>query len=164
MAQNHEPKTEKKPSFVGSVMSGIGGYIKGAFSAGVIGAVAGTLIGAVIAGVSLALGGEGAAATLGEGVGQVAATAITGAAIGGGILAPLGALAGLVTGVVKSRETKQPTADDIVNVAKISFAQGVQVGHHIEHSNHHGEGKGKFEQAYEAGKNKTVMAERQVLQ
>lgn len=157
MADEHPPLMEKKPSFVSSVMSGLGGYVKGAITAGLAGGAGGAVIGAVIAGITLATGG---AATVAAGALAVAGGALIGAGIGAAVLAPLGAVAGLVTGVVKSREAGQPSAQDIVNVAKVSFAQGMQVGHQIEHVKHHG--KGRFEQAYAEEKNRTMLAERQV--
>jgi hypothetical protein len=43
----------------------------------------------------------------------------------------IGALAGTTTGVVKSREQGQVSAQDVVNVATISYAQGMGVGHSI---------------------------------
>ena len=155
MAQQQNPMLEKKPSFFSSVMSGIGGYVKGAISAALAGGIGGALIGAVIGGITLATGG---AATIPAAIGAVALSALGGAGIGAAVMAPLGALAGMITGVVKSREAGQPSAKDVINVAKISFAQGVQAGAQLEKTH----GTGKFEQAYIDEKNKTMLAERQV--
>ncbi len=135
----------KKPSFFSSVASGIGGFVKGALSGGIMGVIGGSLIALAAVGIAAVAGvpmlGVGSvaaflateAATTGAVVG---AAAITGAAVGGAALATIGAGAGTITGVIKSREEGQPKAEDIVNVAKISFAQGVAVGHNIEHSAH----------------------------
>ncbi|MBY0407907.1 MAG: hypothetical protein K2Q01_09465 [Rickettsiales bacterium] len=156
MAKQEQPPTlEKKPSFFSSVMSGIGGYIKGAITAGLAGGFGGAIIGAIVGGIGLALGGP---VTLAAGAAAVGMSALGGAAIGGSILASLGAVAGMVTGVVRSREAKQPSAEDIVNVAKISFAQGVNVGAHVERA----QGKGKHETAYLEEKSRVALAERQV--
>ncbi len=102
---------DEKPSFYKSVASGIGGWIRGALTGGVAGGLAGAVIGGIVA---LATG-------------DIAALGM-GAAIGGGTLASIGATAGIITGVVKSREAGQPSAEDVVNVAKITFAQGVATG------------------------------------
>ncbi len=150
------PMIKNKPSFVSSVLSGVGGYIKGAIAAGIAGGVGGAIVGAALGGLALATGG---ASTIGLALAAVASSTVSGAVMGAAILAPLGALAGLITGVVRSREPEQASAKDIINVAKISFAQGVQVGAKMEkmHS------AGKFEQAYVEEKNKPmIMAERQV--
>jgi hypothetical protein len=126
----------KKPSFFRSVMSGIAGYAKGALAGGLVGVIAGGLIGA-IAGVFIPGAGEAIAAAIGLNTGTAigGAAALAGAAggagIGGSILASVGSLAGAVTGVVKSREAATPSAQDVVNVAKISFTQGVAVGHQV---------------------------------
>ena len=149
------PMTQSKPSFSTSVLSGVGGYIKGAITAAIAGGIGGAIIGAALGGLALATGG---AASIGLAFGAIASSAISGSIVGAAILAPLGALAGLVTGVVRSRETASPTAKDIVNVAKISFSQGVHVGSQLEKAH----GKGKFELAYVEDKNKPIMAERQV--
>ncbi len=156
MATQLSPVIDKKPSFFASTLSGVGGYIKGAITAGIAGGLGGALIGAVVGGVGLAL--AGASGGLLPALAAVGAASLSGAGIGASIMAPLGALAGLITGVVKSRETHQPSANDIVNVAKISFAQGVQVGAHMEQAQGHG--KGKFQEAYV--KEKTVLAEQQI--
>jgi|GEM_PF-4795429 len=126
----------KRPSFIGSVMSGIGGWIKGALSGGLVGALGGALVGAIVGGVGLALATGAAPLTLAAGAIAVGLSAATGAGIGAAALGAVGAVAGTVTGVVRSREAGQPSAEDVVNVAKISFAQGVAVGHNIEHAAH----------------------------
>jgi hypothetical protein len=105
-----------KPSFLRSVMSGIGGYIKGALTGVTVGGLTGAGIGAL---VGIATGGVGAAAALG-------------AALGASLLGTIGATAGTMTAIVRNREAAQPSADDVVKVAKISFAQGVAVGHNLE--------------------------------
>jgi len=123
MAQ--QPQMPKPTSFFSSVMSGIAGYVKGALAGGVVGAIGGAVVGAAIGAFTIATGGTFLAAL---------ATVGTAAAVGGVSLASIGSIAGAMTGVVKSREAGQPSASDVVNVAKISFAQGVAVGHNIEHS------------------------------
>jgi hypothetical protein len=112
----------KKPSFFGSMMNGITGTVKGTLAGGAVGIITGAAIGAI---AGLATGGLALAA--------VAGAAVTGAMIGGAALALIGSAAGMVTGVVRHREAAQPSAQDVVSVAKVSFAQGVSVGHNIGH-------------------------------
>lgn len=148
-----EPQIAPRPSFSSSMLSGISGFIKGALSGGLTGIVGGAIVGAIVGGITLATGG---AASLAIGAAAVAETAGVGAAIGGMLLAPLGALSGLVTGVVRNREANQPTATDIINVAKVSFSQGVQVGAHVEKQ------KTEFLKNYQNEKNqKILMGEQQ---
>jgi hypothetical protein len=116
---------DNKPSFLGSMMSGVGGYVKGLLAGGAIGAITGGILGAVV--------------TLGNPLGIAA-----GAAIGGATLGGIGALAGTVTGVVKAREAQAPAAQDVVNLANITFAQGVATGQQLEHA------KGGFRARLEA--------------
>jgi hypothetical protein len=104
-----------KPSFFGSVISGITGYIKGALAGGAVGIATGAVLGAIVGAIVIGTGGMAGAAVVGA--------MYLGSAFGG-----IGALAGTVTGVVKSRETGQPSAQDIANVAKASYQQGVSVG------------------------------------
>lgn len=111
-----------KASFVSSTWEGIKGYVKGVVAGGIIGIIGGAIGGAVLGFVT---GGFGLEAAI--------ATGLMGGAIGGVSLAGIGGVAGAMTGVVRSREANQPTAEDIVNVAKISFAQGVGVGQHLGH-------------------------------
>jgi hypothetical protein len=189
------PELPKKPSFISSVASGIGGFIKGALSGGVMGALGGAAIAAIAVGVAAIagvpilaatataaaaagtttatvagfssvaalLGIEATALTAGAVVGSAA---LTGAAVGGAALATVGAGAGTLTGVIKSREEGQPKAEDIVNVAKISFAQGVAVGHNIEHSAQvqHGHAATKHADKVTTERAAMAMAERQVIQ
>lgn len=110
----------KKPSFFASVASGIGGFIKGTLAGGFMGVIGGGLIGALAIAVGAIMGGPLTIAAVG-------ASALLGATIGASALATVGAAAGTMTSVVRSREAGQPTAEDVVNVAKISFAQGVSV-------------------------------------
>lgn len=152
-----QPQLPQKASFFSSVMGGIGGYFKGMLAGGVVGAAGGALVGAVIAGFTLLTGGVG---TLGVAAAVVGAQALSGALIGGSALASIGAIAGAITGVVKTREANQPTAQDVVNVAKISFAQGVAVGHHLEQA----QGHGQHADRYLKEKAAQAMAERQVVQ
>lgn len=125
-------KEMNKPGFLTSMLSGIRGYAKGFFAGGAIGAITGAVIGGVVALFSpdagLAIGK--AVFDLGTTSGLLAGAA-GGAAIIGTGLASIGSLAGMATEVVRSREAGQPTAQDVVNVAKISFAQGVGVGHQV---------------------------------
>lgn len=144
-----------KPTFAQSVVSGIAGAAKGAISGSITGAIGGAFVGAALGGLAVATGGA---------AGVLAALATIGSAtlgssvIGAAVFAPIGALAGLVTNVVKSRETRSPTATDMANVAKISFAQGVQVGAKLERASN----QSRFEQTYIDEKQKLVMGERQV--
>lgn len=107
----------EKPSFLSSVVSGAKGWVKGLLAGGVVGVVTGGLVGVV---VGVATGGFGIAALGAAGVG---------AYVGGSILGSIGSLAGTVTEVVRSREAGQPSANDILNVAKVSYAQGIATGH-----------------------------------
>jgi hypothetical protein len=108
-----------KPSFISSTLSGISGSLKGMLTGGGVGAIMGAVVGGIIGG--LATGGAGI------GVG-----AIVGAELLGITMGAIGALSGTVTAVVASREAAQPTASDMVNVAKIAYAQGVSVGKQME--------------------------------
>jgi len=146
-------ETIKRPSFFSSVRSGITGFVKGSIAGGLLGIISGVLVGAAIAAISLA--------TVANPIGFVAAMGM-GAYIGGTSLAFIGAAAGTMTGVVRSREAGQPTANDVVNVAKISFAQGVAVGHNIEHSQQM-ETSTTHRDRYVKGKETTNMPEQQVL-
>jgi hypothetical protein len=113
---------QQKPSFFSSVVSGIGGWFKGLFSGGVVGAIGGGLLltalavgGALIAGnpVTWALAGG---------------AALSGATIGASVIAPIGALAGAVTGVVKNREAANPSAGELVNALNMAHQHGQMVG------------------------------------
>lgn len=114
MADNNEPK---KPSFLSSVMSGIAGSVKGALAGGAVGAAMGALAGAAIA-----------AATGGLALPVIGLGALVGAEVVGVTMAAVGALSGTVTGVVASREPVQPTVNEAVNIAKVSYAQGMSRG------------------------------------
>lgn len=105
-----------RPTFFSSVLSGITGAVKGAIGVGVLGAAAGVIVG-------VGLGAFAAA-----GAGTMAAGAVLGAISGGITGVEIGTVLGAITGIVKSRETDPPEAQDIVNLAKISFAQGVSTG------------------------------------
>lgn len=105
-----------KTSFMGSVIEGAAGAVKGAIGLGLLGAAIGAIVG-------VALGGFGL-----MGVPSIIAGLGTGAMTGGIMGANAGSFLGAITGIVKSREANAPEAQDVVNVAKISFAQGVQVG------------------------------------
>lgn len=123
-------------------MSGIGGYVKGALAGGFAGAVGGALVGAVIAGASLLF--AGATGGLSVAAGMVVGEALGGALLGAMALAPLGAIAGLVTGVMKSREQNQPSASDVVGIAKVAYSRGLQsgvnLGVRLEHEHHKQQG------------------------
>lgn len=109
-----------KPSFFSSVMSGIKGFVKGAFTGGFVGALVGGLIGA---GLSAMTGGLAAPMVLLGAIG-------TGATFGGVVFSSIGSVAGAFTEVIRSREPQQPSAQDIVNIANIAFAQGVAASQH----------------------------------
>jgi hypothetical protein len=104
-----------KPSFIGSLMAGVTGSVKGAVALGVIGIAIAAPIGALLGAMGIGAATAGAGLALG--------TAIGVSMIG------VGSSIGAIVGVVKSREAAAPSGEDIVNVAKISFAQGVAVGH-----------------------------------
>lgn len=107
-----EALVKSKPSFLASTWEGIKGSVKGGLAGAVIGAIGGAVVGSIIA---LATGGTAAL------VGGL----IAGMKAGAAIVSSLGITAGAVTGVVQSREEGQVSAQDIVTVAKMSFAQGV---------------------------------------
>jgi hypothetical protein len=132
----------KKPSFLGSVMSGITGYFKGAVAGGAVGAIGGAIVG-------------GAIALLTVGAAELVGAALLGALIGGGTLAAIGSVAGAMTGVIKHRETL-PSANDVVNVAKVSFVQGVATGHSMSQAQALEENAGKWREK--------VAREREVVQ
>ena len=111
-----------KPSVIGSLAAGTLGFIKGAIALGAIGAAVGTVIGA----------GLGA---FGIGTSSMAAGAAFGA-VRGVAYAALGAIIGGASSVMQYREAKGPDAQDIINVANISFAQGVEVGRNQNISEH----------------------------
>ena len=108
-----------KPSCLTSMVSGATGFIKGAFAGGSVGAIAG----AVVAAAAALVGGTG--------VGLLAGPAAWGAIVGAVALGTVGSMAGTMTGVVRSREAAQVSGDDVVNVAKVAFSQGVSVGANI---------------------------------
>ena len=128
---------EKKPSFFSSTMDGIQGTIKGTLAGGAVGAVAGAAVAAIGALVfpgaaealasTLTASGIDLAGTLGA-IGT--ATAV-GATAGAATLGSVGASAGMVTEIVRGREETQISGEDVANVAKISYAQGISVGHAI---------------------------------
>jgi hypothetical protein len=124
---------DAKPGFLSSMMSGIKGWVKGAIAGGVIGLIAGAVIGGVVALINPVAGAEVFALTTAEtaSLGAATITVIGTALAGASALGSLGGLAGAMTEVVRSREAAQPSAQDIVGVAKMSFAQGVAVGHNI---------------------------------
>ncbi len=114
-----------KPTFFGSLNASSWGFVKGAIALGVIGALGGAIIG-----TGLGAFGIGVATTTTSFVSLAGAVkgALLGAAIGAASLAELGAVIGTYTGVMQYREAATPSAQDIINVANISFAQGVSVG------------------------------------
>lgn len=114
MADNVKP-----PSFFRTMMSGIRGYFKGTFVGGIVGILAGAAIGALVA---LAL----PASVIGTAT--VGSMALAGAATVGSLFASVGALSGMVTDVVRSRQTAYHSAADTATVANIAFTQGVAVG------------------------------------
>lgn len=109
-----EAKNKSQVSFTESVASGMSGWLKGMLYGGAMGAIGGAVIYGLMA---LMTGGTSAVA------GAAIAGMIQMGIIGGG----LGATAGLVTGVVKSRETGG-SAEEMAHVANVSFTQGVAVG------------------------------------
>lgn len=113
MAVAHAPR---QPSFLNSVASGIGGFAKGLFAGGALGAIAGALVGLSI---GLVTGGVGTAVMAGAGYGAA-------------LFASVGSWAGMATEVVKSRETAANSAQNVASVANIAFTQGVSVGRNIE--------------------------------
>ena len=189
----------KPKSFVGSVISGITGFVKGGFSGGIIGAIAGAALLTTAVAVAYATGGFGSSELLGKvaefigakGIGTttsqlveiagkgaeivtnttfaaptlgafLGAAATLGSGIGAATLGLIGAAAGTITGVVKSREVPQPGMENVANIAKVSFAQGVAVGHSIEQAAH--QGTTKHQDKITTERAAMAMAERQVIQ
>lgn len=111
-----------KPGFFRSVMSGINGWVNGLLAGGLVGAVTGAAVGAVFALITGSVDG-------GLNAGAVASEALVTAGWAATLMGGIGSLAGTVTGVVRSREVAQPSANDVLNVAKISYAQGIAQGH-----------------------------------
>lgn len=109
----------KKPSFFDSTLKGIIGSVSGMLTGAGVGAILGASAGAVIA---LATGGFPA----------IGAGAMLGASLVGTTMAAVGMVSGTVTGVVASREAAQPTAADMMNVAKMAYSQGVSAGRQLE--------------------------------
>ncbi len=105
--------TMQRPSFFESVKEGAKGWIKGALAGGSVGAVTGGIIGFLV--------------TLGNPFG-----ALAGAVALGGLFSTIGATAGTVTGVVRSREARIPSTQDMLNLANITYAQGVATGQQLE--------------------------------
>ncbi len=129
---------EEKKSFFGSVMDGIGGFIKGALAGGAVGVIAGAAIAAVGAlifpGAAEAFLGGFIPEAAGQGIatlGITGASALTGATLGGMTMGAVGGYSGMATEVVRGREATQVSGEDVANVAKISYAQGMMVGHNI---------------------------------
>lgn len=120
----------QKPSFFSSVLSGIKGWAKGWLAGGVVGLALGAALGAA-AGLVIPGMAEFASSTIGSNVGAVLGGATVGAATLAAGFSGIGSLAGMATEVVRSREAAQPSASDITNVAKISYAQGIATGHAI---------------------------------
>lgn len=123
----------EKPTFFQSMKSGINGYIKGLFAGGAVGAVTGALVGAAVAGLA-------AAGVITIGATTLGAIGI-GALVGANIFAGIGALSGMATEVVRSRERGQVSGQDVANVANIAFAQGITVGHELTVQNEQAAGK-----------------------
>lgn len=113
---------ERKPSFLGSVMSGIGGALKGGLTVGAMGAAAGAALGVIGTALGVTaipipdlLGGMTIA-------GPILGGTVMGAALGSSI----GSTYGGLTGVIASRERNDgPSRQE---VAQVAFAQGVQLG------------------------------------
>lgn len=91
-----------------SIGSGMAGYVRGAIALGVVLGAVGLVSGLLAAGFEMG----------------ALTTALSSASFGLG----LGGLIGAVTGVMQNREKAAPDAQDIINVANISFAQGVSAG------------------------------------
>jgi hypothetical protein len=106
---------QDKVSFLDSLKAGAFGMAKGAVMLGLLGIVAGGALGAALGAASIIPGGAATAATLGAiAFGQMGTV--------------IGTIIGGFTGVVASREVQAVDAQDVINIANISFAQGVEVG------------------------------------
>lgn len=112
---------QKKTGFVRSTISGVVGFFKGALAGGAVGAAMGAVLGA---GIAVLSGGLAPAV--------IAASATTYAVATAAITATLGSFSGMMTEVVKSRESTQLSTDDVVNAVKVAYAQGIEVGHTME--------------------------------
>lgn len=109
---------QKKPSFLKTMFNGAKGYVKGLLAGGAVGAISGAAIGAIIALVT------GNIASVGEVV-------LEGIKFGTLALGSIGAMAGTMTEVVRTREAAQVSGQEVANVAKIALAQGIGIGHQI---------------------------------
>ena len=154
---NQPEELPAPPSFVSSTVSGITGFVKGALAGGGIGGIGGALVGALMVAVSAAIFSN-PLTWLAVGAGAAAS-----AGIGASALGAIGAAAGTITGVMRSREANQPSAQDMVNIAKISFAQGVSVGHNIEHAAQVQHGTKHRDEVKTQRANAAVMAESHVI-
>ena len=96
-----------RPGFFETLISGAVGMAKGAMILGGIGLAVGGLL-------SLALGGAAAVVSGALGFAMMGAVA--------------GGLIGAFTGVAQTREAQASDPQDIINLANISFSQGVSVG------------------------------------
>lgn len=102
------------------------GLVKGAIILGAAGLAVGGLVGL---GIDLAGGGGAfAAAAQATGLSTTAYTALASALTFGQMAAAVGAVAGAATGVMQRREPQAVDPQDIVNIANISFAQGMEAG------------------------------------
>ena len=120
---------DTKPSFLSSFTKGAVGFFKGAL----IGGAAGALLGGIIAAGLVTSGlwapvAAAAAANLSVTTFGVTLGALAGAEFFGSV----GAISGLATEVVRSRETASPDTQDMVNAVKVAYAQGMEVGHSME--------------------------------
>lgn len=104
-------------SFMGSLVDGGIGYVKGLVTGGVVGVVAGAVIGGLLGIVG--------------GPGGMVAGAMGGALFLGVTFATIGSIAGSATQVVKGREAGSYSAADVSRTAHVAFAQGVQVGQNL---------------------------------
>lgn len=98
-----------------SLLAGLKGMAKGALVLGITGLIAGAALGGLLGATAIMPGGA-------LFVGSTAAAAL------GQMGAVIGTIIGGFTGVVASREVQAPDAQDVINIANISFAQGVAVG------------------------------------
>ena len=119
------PLEQPKPtSFLRSTWEGIKGFFKGGIVGGGIGAIGGTVVGAAIA----LVGAFFMPGAITWGLGGVGGAAVFGAALGSLSLATIGMPAGVIAGVVKSREAAQPSAGALVNALNMAHQHGELVG------------------------------------
>jgi len=125
---------ETKTSFFGSVIAGIKGAFKGLLAGGFTGATLGAIGGAAAAAAMIG-STYGAALLVPAGTALFSYAGLTGLGWGAGLgatalgstFATIGVAAGIMTGVVKSREQGMVRAEDAMEAVKVATMQGMAI-------------------------------------